>query len=1017
MNIRSSFGNLARGAIVALAVLAFLAAAGCMDPQESEPELRQFAPRLLQIPSCKKVRVEVAEWDLGDSPVDGNIGDAYYQVREADQSQNRIDLDGLPWGRTLYFRITGIDTTGSVVWSTFGGVPDGQQAGVTVGSGGYQPQTISIPAINSTVDPLVPQIQCGSGSTWPAWTLDGSAPSEKNSSTRTDRTGSQVSVPLSSGQILSARCFDDFRWSAPSVYQAPTGPGVLPAQNGPGSDFALTPDFAVPATSAGSIGITANTSSFSGFSNWKVVYRLNNTGSWTILDLTASTSVSYGGAGSIAAYLIAWNGSKWASGGANSTSYPSGPTSPVANGPADELSAPTLSSPTSLPGTVGVVRTGVATDLTNWKIVYRIATAGIWEIVDYSTNSVPVQYAGSMDVYLMAWSASQNRWLSGSMATTTYPTGAPAPTLIGEGTALSAPTISVPAFLPGQVAFAATNPDPNCTDWHVAFKLSDTGAYRLARIDSSIYASANGKVVAYLIAWNSNLGQWVSGPSATKTIGQSSAEPLVVSPGGPLPAVVIHGTSTVPGTCTFAFPATSPATSGYSDWKVVYQLPGGTEWVVLDTGKSVSFTVTGNISAYFEAWSLSGQHWVSGPVNSITVPTAVVLDPPVFKDADGNTLDSAWEQDGNTLSLQIAGAGTIYYTTNGGYPSPGMSGTSMWDPSQKLTFPLDVSTLTIQAVARSAGVTSNASQLLIRRPLWTRLDNIEAGCVQSAGNLVLACGDATGPWRWDTTSSKWTPLDPSWTVGQARQLLITPKSVFATLRTGVVRRLDRTAAANRFAELDLRTRPANLGGLAVARDTLWASTSAGPYFYDVAADTWAAPALPSGTAFSPSEGPAWSNGTVLWMAFGSELWRYGPTTAGPIGWEQWNSTFPNVSWLGPDPFSATSAAMGYGGNFGQIGTTRMVASSNYLFSPSGAAVVQVASHGTNAYAATDNGTGTGGVVRAAGWSAGNWSGPERDWPSVSNRTISSQGVAAFAAHGNDWLLATTPQGTYVLKLK
>jgi hypothetical protein len=552
---------------------------------------------------------------------------------------------------------------------------------------------------------------------------------------------------------------------------------------------------------------------------------------------------------------------------------------------------------------------------------------------------------------------------------------------------------------------------------YAAVKFGDSGSYRLMRIDSSLAATNYGKLTAYLIAWSNSQGKWVSGPSASKTIGQSPTEVVVVAAGGPLPMVVLHGTSSLPGTCTFAFAATAATGSSYSNWKVVYQLPGSASWVAVDTGTSVPFAISGNLSAYLEAWSAAGHQWVSGPMNNLYVPTPMVVDPPIFKDAGGKALDSTWEQDGTTISLQIAGTGTIYYTTNNSYPSPGMNGTSVWDASQKLTFPLDLSSLTIQAVAKNAGTTSSPTRLVISRPLWTRQDNLDAGCVQSDGNLVLACGDATGPWRWDTTGNKWKAIDPIWQVGQVKQLLITSKAVFVSMKTGGVRRLDRTAATGRFVELNLRTRPASLGGLAVARDTLWASTSNGPWFYDIVGDTWAAPRLPAATTFNAKEGPAWSNGTVLWMAFGPDLWRYGPSSGGPIAWEQWNSTFPNISWLGPDPFSANAAAMGYGTNFGQIGTVKMIASSNYLNTTNGVSVVQVATSGANAYAATDNGSGSGGVVRATGWAAQYWSNPERDWPSVSNRSISSQGVAAFSAHGNDWLLATTQQGTYTLKIR
>lgn len=1079
-----------------------------------EPQERSFAPRILEAPQSHQIRLEVAQFSL-DGWSGAPPNNAFYRNTTVFYSAGRIRMDGLPSDRTLYFRVSGLDIQGAAIWTIPGGVPnEGSSPSLSIGyDTPYFPRSIAMPGIGWTTDQLLPRIECWNSS-WPAWTTDGSLPGPQNPSTASSKNLATTSVQLSPGQKLTARCTDGSLWSYANTYDAPTAISP-PNPTGPNNDFYLQPNLEIPYTNSGTITFSANTSSFSGYTNWKVAYQFNSQSStgWSIADLGASgvpfsgssgtihaylmawsqsqsrwmtgqlatatypaepyfsgivpaggpiptpeivlpttfggyarftydtagyshckIVVQYGasspayfdlrdheeylsGSGSLTVYLIGWNGTDWVSSPSTTAYYPPGATLPDPTGPGVDLPKIDINAPTSNSGYVSFRNPGTSTGYENWTVAYRLYPTASWQTVDLASTGVWVGGTGTIQAYLMAWDATQKRWLSGPSASVDYPAKPALPNPLPEPDyTFGAPTINPPAALPGLVSFYNPNISlPNYSDWKVLYRIGDTGSLRAMGIDSSFMMKEPGEVKAYLMAWNTSTGGWATGYQANAFIGQSPAHFVVVPYGGPLPVVTILGESSTPSTARFQF--TPPSEGTYSKWKIVYQLSGATSWSSIDSGNGVAIPSASTITAYLEAWSETAKQWVSGPASSLAIPVPITVEPPVFLDGDGTVLGATWEQDGITIPLRIAGSGTIYYTTDGSTPYPNSTYTSVWSAGQlKMSFPLSLESMNIRAMAVVNGTQSSVSSITVNRPLWDLKTDQVAGCLRSDGQIVLACGDESGPWIFDALQEKWLPVATSWSEGNVATILLnSTEAVFAT-DLGKVVLLDRTGGTTDLYLLGSDASLGTIGGLAILHDTLWASTSNGPKYYDVLLDDWFSPAGVSTYSFG-APGPAFAQDSTLWMAFGQYLWRYGTAIAGyPDGWNSWGSIGSNISLIQPDPFAATGLCVGYVYGLYQVNTTSPGFTSNYMYTSNSSAPTQLVTLNAAAFVATDNGSGEGGVMRSTAW--GTYLNPfQRAWPSVGGRTISAQGLVQFADGDSRWLMASTQQGTYMLRLR
>lgn len=1098
----------------ALPVLAALLVSCEIQEPELESPTRSFAPRILEAPQCNQIRLEVAEFGLdgwSGTPPNGS----FMRTSTVQYSAGRIRMDGLPSDRSLYFRVSGLDIQGSAIWTIPGSIPtEGGSPSVSIGYGTpYYPRMISIPDIRWTTDQLFPQIECWTSS-WPAWTTDGTLPGPQNPSTSHYKGGLSTSVQLSPGQKLNARCTDGTLWSYSSTYDAPSAIAP-PTATGPTNDFYLQPYMNIPTSSTGDITFTANTSSFSGYSNWKVAYQFNSqsTGGWSIVDLASGIAhysdgsgtinaylmawsqsqnrwmtgqlatssypaepyfpgiipaggsmpaptiilpatyggnakfsydttgysfckivVQYGGSspiyyalkdheeylsgsGSLTVYLIGWNGTDWVSSPSTTEYYPPGATLPSPTGPGVDLPKIGIVAPTFNSGYVSFKNLGSTSNYTNWTVAYRMFSYDAWQTIDLASTGVWVNGSGTIQAFLMAWDSTQKKWLSGPDSTATYPAKPILPNpLPAPDYAFSAPTINPPANLPGPVSFYNPNSSlASYSNWKVLYRIGDTGSLRAMSIDSSFMMSEAGEVKAYLMAWETNSGGWVTGYQASSFLGQSSSHFVVVPYGGPLPALTILGESSTPSTTRFQF--TPPAGGGYSNWKIVYQLSSSTTWSNIDTGTGVGIPSPTTITAYLEAWSETTKQWVSGPTSSLSIPVPITVDPPTFLDGDGMVLGSTWEQDGITIPLRITGSGTIYYTTDGSAPYPNSTYTSVWSAGQvSMAFPLTVESMNIRAMAVVNGTQSTVSSITVNRPLWTLKNSQVAGCLKGDSDLVLACGDETGPWVLDTTNWSWIHVAASWMAGKVTSILLnSTEAVFAT-DLGKVVLLDRTGTTSDLLLLGGASSLGTIGGLAMLRDTLWASTSNGPKYYDLDLDQWISPTgLPSYGFGTP--GPVFAQDSALWMGFGQYLWRYGTALAGyPDGWNSWGSIGSNVSLIQADPFDPTGVCIGYAYGLYQVNTSSPGFTSNYMTTSNSSTPKQLIGLNSAVFAATDNGNGEGGVLKSTGWGANLYS-TNRAWPFVAGRAISAQGLVLIRNSNSRWLVGTTQQGTYALKVR
>jgi len=338
-------------------------------------------------------------------------------MEEVAFSAGRLQIDGLPSDRALYFRVSGIDSIGSVVWTSTGGVPGDQKANVSIGTnGGFQPKTVATPTVQSTAITLSPRVTCQSG-TWPAWTVDGSIPSESNPATRSDFAQSQTTVNLNPTESLKARCTDHFTWSSVAEYKPATTSASFPTPSGPGTDFTLAPDLNIPGTSPGTIQISANTSSFPGYSSWKVVYRQKSAAQWNVMDLNGSVGVSFNGTGTIDAYLGAWNGTKWVTGKAVTANYPNAQAQPLPTIIPSGLvfPAPAIQIPSVLPGNVTFNADTSYSGYSSWKVIVQTSNMASPVLLNAQGANQFIQGTGTVTAYLMAWDGTN--WVAGYSGT------------------------------------------------------------------------------------------------------------------------------------------------------------------------------------------------------------------------------------------------------------------------------------------------------------------------------------------------------------------------------------------------------------------------------------------------------------------------------------------------------------------------------------------------------------------------------------------------------------------------
>jgi hypothetical protein len=317
-------------------------------------------------------------------------------------------LDGLPNSGALWFRISGIDANRTPVWSSQGAVPDGSQASVKVGSGGFLIASPPTPTLSVTGTDV--QVTCTSG--WPAWTLDNSQPSPSNPSTNKTQSMSSTTVNVSAaGTTLTANCTDGYSWGSVQTWKNAGQTTTLPD---PGTALPQL-SFNLPTSLPGNLTFYVNggTSNYS-YTNWQVQLKIGNATAWEqhpmsyTPNLTVSTTVT--------AYLVAWDATKsnWVAGPINTATI--SPTVVAMPDPGTILPAVAFNAPATAPGslTFSVPGGTVAFSYTNWQIMLKTGTANAatWDQQPLSF-SLYLPAASTVTAYLVAWDAMNSKWVAG----------------------------------------------------------------------------------------------------------------------------------------------------------------------------------------------------------------------------------------------------------------------------------------------------------------------------------------------------------------------------------------------------------------------------------------------------------------------------------------------------------------------------------------------------------------------------------------------------------------------------
>jgi hypothetical protein len=378
-----------------------LFAAGC--DQSVAPQTRSFAPRIASVPTGTNiVRVEIADHDLGTSTTNSSNG--FYRFQEAAASAGSMALDGLPNSGPLWFRISGIDANRTPVWSSQGAVPDGNQSSVKVGDGGVAISSPPTPSL--TISGTSVQVSCTNG--WPAWTLDNSQPGPSNPSTNFTKNGNTVSVPTSSGQTVTANCTDGYSWGSVQTWKNAGQTTTLPD---PGTILPQL-SYNLPTSLPGSLTFYVNggTSTYS-YTNWQVQLKIGAATAWEqhplsyALNLTTTTTVT--------AYLVAWDGtsSTWVTGPTSSTTV--SPNTPSMPDPGNTLPTVGFNTPAAIPGPLTFyVPGGTTSYYTNWQVQVKTGNATAWTQQPLG-NSFNVAAATTVTAYLVAWDATNSKWVAG----------------------------------------------------------------------------------------------------------------------------------------------------------------------------------------------------------------------------------------------------------------------------------------------------------------------------------------------------------------------------------------------------------------------------------------------------------------------------------------------------------------------------------------------------------------------------------------------------------------------------
>ncbi|QQS03907.1 MAG: chitobiase/beta-hexosaminidase C-terminal domain-containing protein [Fibrobacterota bacterium] len=834
-------------------------------------------------------------------------------------------------------------------------------------------------------------------------------------------TGSFQRFPMGySTQVSSATKIEVYQlgWSAVAHrwFKGPLQTGIAGTPELKGAALSFNaPGILEPPSLGGSATFTVPTGT-SNLQNLKLAIWTDLNPTWTLQDFSYSLPIT--AKVTIKAYAIGWNptSQEWFY-GRESTLVISGQSSstPVVSGPFNEIPQPIATLPPTGSGSVSFAPpTTIPADLYPLKLAVKNSMGGWdWKEMNYL---LPVNPGTTFDVYLIGWSNSEKRWKQGSLLTTTVSTFTPPnpPTISAAGYDFSPPGINAFGTFPVNASFSVPADLPaGFTNRQIAYRTAalgtmPSGPFNYTSETSTVPVTSQLQLEACIVAWDPGNSTWKIGQSKTIVVsgGKPVGDPDYTTPGGlDLEVPTLTLPTRLPGNLQVGVPANMP--TDLVEAKVAYQLGSTGIWLPARPNENIAIQTPVQVKVYVAAWSNSQQRWMYGRVKTFYLdPAGSTLAPPSFTDLSNNPLEASLEVPGTSFTINLRSTtGSVYYTTDGTSPSPGMGSTQPWSSGMTLQIPTGSDSIVVRAIAYDGSRVSTENKLVVHLPRWTLLDDRDLICLAAGPDgSVFACGDGNGPKRLVDTG--WVDLVPNWNLPGAQTLHINDSELVAGVE-GQVWRIRKFATCWIY-------------GVTRHGGNLWASTDFGTYTcVEGIWGQWTTVQKPDGT------GPMWSDGSNLWQGSGDVLAKYGWDASIPgYNWMAWGTKASNIRAFAADSFSTTVptlredmiVATESGIYLWNTTTSSMILRSVVQSDVSG---IEGIAWGPSKrlYMAFRDANGYGGVRRTPGW-ASTWNHVAMGWPGQAEGT--PYGATGVGFHrmfnGDTRVVATTPRGTYTVKL-
>lgn len=623
---------------IALATLLLLAS--CREEsatQATDDSPRQFAPRLLAVPTASYVMVEISNQPFGTASGNGTIAQ-----READWNSHSIRIDNLPEG-SLWFRVSGLNSDRSRAWSSSGTVPTSSGAS-TVDIGGPTGVPITTApdiSITATANGDRLQLYCPSTSGsfhHPVW-IEGDSNPAPGTTYKSDP-NSTKEVDLPPGSKITARCTDGTTWGTVSSWSWDSQPNSTePDLTGPGSELGAITINAPSAGTAGNVTFSAMTSR-NDIPNPQIALRLGGTGSFARYPMGYSFQVS--SATKIEVYQVGWSAvaHRWFKGSLSNTL--SG--EPLLKGEGTSFGGPGIQEPPSPGGSVTFSLPAGTTNLEKFKLVVRTDLDTHWVMRDF-TYSIPVTGRMTITAYAIGWNPTAQEWAYGRESTLTVSNQSSGnPVATGPNSEIPQPVVTLP---PTGSGFATFSLPPAIAAELGPVKLAmknSMGGWDWYDMNYQLPVSPGNSFQVYLIGWSPTDKRWKQGTLLSQTVATFTPPnpPTISAAGYDFSPPGINAFGTFPVNASFSVPADLPA--GFTSRQIAYRtaaigtMPSGPFNYTSETS-TVPVTSQLQLEACIVAWDPGNSTWKIGQSKTIVVSGGKPVGDPDYTTPGGLDLE------------------------------------------------------------------------------------------------------------------------------------------------------------------------------------------------------------------------------------------------------------------------------------------------------------------------------------------------------------------------------------------